>query len=42
MDEDENYAVGTVFSNANAGSTESVLSPGGIIGFDLYYIQGSC
>ena len=27
---------------ATADNAESALSPGGILGFDLYYIQGSC
>lgn len=42
MDEDENYAVGTAWIAAAASSVEAADSPGGIIGFDLYYIQGSC
>lgn len=42
MDEDENYSVGTVWAADEASAAEAALSPGGIVGFDLYYSQGSC
>merc|ERR1711881_326228 len=42
MDENENYAAQGTFTAANADKVEGALPPGGIIGFDLYYIQGAC
>lgn len=41
-DEDENYAVDTIWIAAKAENVEAALGPGGIIGFDLYWIQSSC
>lgn len=42
FDEDEITNNSGTFAAAGADNGELALSPSGILGFDLYYVQGSC